>query len=63
MLTPPIERMTDEALEQKLNVVEAMIWREKNPRNLPTLNSLFQILLAEQVRRDLERQDQSRGER
>lgn len=61
MLTTPLERMTDDEIERRLNVVEAMIWREKDPKNLPTLNRIFQNLLAEQVRRDLKRQEQ--GER
>lgn len=63
MLTTPLEWMSDEVLAQKLVIAESMIIREKNPRNLPVLSRFFNNLLREQVRRDLLRQDQSKGER
>lgn len=63
MLTTPLEWMSDEALAQKLSIAEAMIIREKNPRNLPVLSRFFNNLLREQVRRDLAKQEPTTGER
>lgn len=63
MLTTPLEWMSDETLAQKLLVAEALIVREKNPRNLPVLSRFFNNLLREQVRRDLAKQEPTLGER
>lgn len=46
-------KMTDEQIEQRLAWCEQEIANERDPKNLPTLNSIFQQLIDEQVRREL----------
>jgi len=48
-----IEKLTDQQLAQRLDMVERMIGRA-DPKDLPALNAMFQKLIDEQVRRDIE---------
>ena len=48
-----VTNLTDEQINQRLTIVEAMICRERDWKNLPSLNATFDKLLTEQVRRDL----------
>ena len=47
-----IRHLSDKQIEHRLNSLEAMIARA-NYKDLPSLNRIFQILIDEQVRRDL----------
>ncbi len=49
-------KLSDTQLEQRLAMVERLIVSERDEKNRPALNALFQKLLDEQVRRDLERE-------
>lgn len=51
-----IEKLSDDQIEFRLTMIEGRIRDEKDPKNLPTLNKIFQKLLDEQVKRDLEKQ-------
>lgn len=53
-MTIDLSHFTDEQLEQRVNTVEAWILREKDWKNLPALNDVFQKLIDEQARRDVE---------
>lgn len=48
-----LSQMTDEQLDTRVAMVERMIAAERDPKNLPALNRLFQALVDEQVRREL----------
>lgn len=56
-----IQNLTDEQLEARMDLIEAKIHAEKDPKNLPTLNRIFQGLMDEQVRRDLEGATHQKG--
>lgn len=45
---------TDEKISTRLDWLEGMIAQERDPKNLPNLNKMFQRLIDEQVRRELE---------
>ena len=53
----PAERLSDAAIEAKLNLVERMIGRCVDMHAAAALNACFQRLLEEQVRRDLLKQE------
>lgn len=55
-----VENLTDEQLESRLNVIEQMIIKA-NAKDLPALNNMFQKLLDEQVRRDVEVRNSARN--
>lgn len=50
--------MTDQQIDDKLDRLERQIARAK-AKNLPTLNAAFNVLLAEQVRRDMIKLEQA----
>jgi hypothetical protein len=48
-----IQNLTDEQIEQLLNMLETMICREQDTKTLAVLNHTFQQLIDEQVRREI----------
>lgn len=53
--------LSDEQLNNRLNTVERLIAECRDAKSLPALNHTFQVLLDEQVRRDLEQQESRYG--
>jgi hypothetical protein len=51
-----VENLTDEEIVARLNVLDGMLARA-NYKDLPALNITYQRLIDEQVRRDLQRVD------
>ena len=49
-----LKDFTDKEIEQRLKVIEQWIAAEKDYKNLPALNHMFQKLLDELARRDVE---------
>ena len=49
--------LTDEQLEQRLGWVESLIANETDPKNLPYHNAMYQRILDELARRDVEREE------
>lgn len=56
-----LTRWTDDQLQATFNLVENLITRERDWRNLPPLNESLEKILAEQVRRDLMKADLQKG--
>jgi len=53
-----IEELTDEQLEQRLDMAERLVLNNRDPKSQPALNITFQKLLDEQVRRDAEKESE-----
>ncbi len=52
---PPTIKLTDSQIEERLTMVEGLIAIERDEKNRRALVVVFQKLLDEQVRRDLEK--------
>jgi hypothetical protein len=48
--------LTDEQLEQRLDMVEGLISRCTDHKSLPHHNDMYQQIIDEQVRRDMEKE-------
>ncbi len=57
-----LHALTDQQIDQRLTLVEGLIWTCDDPKRLPALNQTFQKLIDEQVRRDLIHQPNVRAE-
>lgn len=53
MSYPDLSKLTDAQIDQRLTLAEALVLTCDDPKSLPFLNRTFQLLLDEQVRRDL----------
>lgn len=49
--------MTDDQLKEKLDLAEKLVTGNRDPKNQPTLNRIFEMLFDEDVRRSLERSE------
>jgi len=52
--------MTKEQLETRLDYIESLIAKERDPKNLPYLNDTFQKLLDRLVEIDLTEQEKGK---
>jgi hypothetical protein len=52
-----LSHFTDAQLADRVSYVETLIVRETDWKNLPYLNQMFQRLIEEQARRDIEKEE------
>jgi hypothetical protein len=52
-----LRNLTDQQIEARIDVVERWIVESRDAKSLPALNDIFQKLIDEQARRDVEREE------